>query len=99
MTTRITRKHLEAIVSRLNTLCGTPHDSYTRDEDTGKIKANIGNFHLDDAHGGWALHQMANECGGVNDVFRVGHVPARALYDQIHAFLCGMEYAINKEGE
>jgi hypothetical protein len=36
---------------------------------------------------------MANECGGVNDVFRVGYVSARALYDQLHAFLCGIEYA------
>jgi hypothetical protein len=95
---RITVKHLRPLVDRLNRAAGTPSEPWSYDED-GKIRSNIGNFHLSSAYGGHSLHQMANECGGVNDVFRVGHIPARALYDQMHAFLCGMEYASNKEGE
>jgi hypothetical protein len=89
---RITIKHLRPLVDRLNRVAGHPLEPWSRGED-GKLRANIGNFHIDQACGGYSLHKMANECGGVNDVFRVGHISARALYDQIHAFLCGMEYA------
>lgn len=94
--TRITRKHLEPLVNRLNTLAGTPLEPYTKGED-GKLRANIGNFHLSGAYGGHSLHQMANECGGIRDVFSCGHIPARDLYERIHAFLCGIEYARSKQ--
>jgi hypothetical protein len=96
---RITVKHLRPLVDRLNRVAGTPLEPWSRDEDGKKLRANIGNFHLSGAYGGWALHQMANECGGVTSTFGIGHVPARALYDQMHAFLRGMEYASNKEEE
>ena len=89
---RITIKHLRPLVDRLNRTAGTPSEPWSYDED-GKIRSNIGNFHLSGAYGGHSLHQMANECGGVRDVFSIGHVPARALYDQIHAFLRGIECA------
>jgi len=87
---RITIKHLRPLVDRLNRTAGTPSEPWTRGED-GKLRANIGNFHLSGAYGGHSLHQMANECGAVHDVFSIGHVSARALYDQIHAFLRGIE--------
>jgi len=89
---RITVKHLRPLVDRLNRTAGTPFEPWSRGDD-GKHRSNIGNFHLSSAYGGYSLHQMANECGGVHDVFSVGHIPARALYDQIHAFLRGIEYA------
>jgi hypothetical protein len=90
---RITIKHLRPLIVRLNRIAGTPLEPWSWDDDVGKHRSNIGNFHIDSAYGGYSLHQMANECGGVRDVFSVGHIPARALYDQIHAYLRGIEFA------
>lgn len=89
---RITRKDLEPLVARLNRETNSPMDPWTRGED-GKLRANIGNFHLSGAYGGWSLHRMVNESGGVSDVFSCGHVPARDLYNQLHAYLRGIEFA------
>lgn len=89
---RITRKTLQPVVDRLNRLTNSPMEPWTRGED-GRFLANIGNFHLSGAYGGWSLHRVVNECGGISDVFRCGHVPARDLYNQIHAFLRGIEFA------
>jgi hypothetical protein len=98
MSARITIKHLRPLVDRLNRTAGTSLEPWSRGED-GKLRSNIGNFHIDSAYGGYSLHQMANECGGIRDVFGVGHVSARALYDQIHAFLRGIEYGNGLRGE
>lgn len=75
---RVTVKDLEAIVNRINTITSSPATSYTKLAD-GKFKANIGNYHLDGAYGGYALYRMDNIGGGVQDVLRVGHVPKREL--------------------
>jgi hypothetical protein len=48
-------------------------------------------FELSGAYGGFALHRQGS------DVLRSGHVPARQLYDMIHAFLEGMELGRNLE--
>ena len=87
---RITRKHLEPIIDRLNRLTGSPSEPWTNDGD--KFRANIGNFHLSEAYGGYCLHRMSNEHGGVSDVFSSGHIKARDLYDQLHAYLRGIEF-------
>ena len=92
MTMRITTKHLRPLVDRLNRVAGTPLTPYDTDAD-GRFHANIGNFHLSGAYGGHSLHQMLTEDGAIRDVFSIGHVPARALYDQIHAFLRGIEFS------
>lgn len=89
---RITRKDLQFAVDRLNRETGSPPEPWTRGED-GFLHASIGNFHLSCAYGGWSLHRMVNESGGVSDVFSCGHVPARDLYNLIHAYLCGIKFA------
>ena len=88
---RITRKHLEPVVARLNRLTNSPASPWTLGED-GKRRANIGNYHLSQAYGGFSLHRMVNESGAVSDVFYCGHVPARDLYNQLHALLRGIEF-------
>jgi hypothetical protein len=95
---RTTIKHLRPLVDRLNRTAGHPLEPWSRGED-GKLRSNIGNFHIDQAYGGFSLHQMLSEDGAIRDVFRIGYVSARALYDQMHAFLRGIEYATNKEEE
>lgn len=87
---RITMQDLEAVVSRLNKLCRTPEVPWTRDKN-GKFKANIGNYHLSGAYGGWTLHQMDNESGGVEVPIRCGYVSKRELYNLLQAFINGIE--------
>ena len=84
----ITTKDLEGLVNRLNIETNNITKPYTKD-DQGKFTANIGNYHLDMAYGGYALYQMTNKNGGVNDIFG-GHMPKRELYNRIRALLTGI---------
>jgi hypothetical protein len=86
----ITLKNLQAVVDRINTTTGSPVEQYTKTED-GKLVANIGNYHLSGAYGGYALHRMVNASGGITDVSQSGHVSKRALYDLLHMYLAGYE--------
>jgi len=86
--TRITEKHLQAIVDRINLEMSRPANPWTVNHD-GRNTANIGNYHLSGAYGGVALHEMRTDGGGVRDVFG-GHMPKRELADRMHAFLAGM---------
>jgi len=89
MRKRITIAQLRAKVGYLNRLCGTPETSYTRG-DNGRLTANIGNYHISQSYGGYDLHQMMNDCGGVRSVLSCGHIPARELLGKIDAYICGI---------
>jgi hypothetical protein len=90
MTDRITDKHLEHLVDRINEVTGSPRAAYTKDAN-GNYKANIGNYHLSHAYGGVCLHRMHNEGGGVTTPLVYGHVPKRELYNALRAYLTGLE--------
>lgn len=85
---RINEKDLKAVIERLNIITNKPVSEYTKWD--GKYQANIGNYHLDCAYGGYALQQFTNVNGGVRDIFG-GHFTKRELYDRIHAYLSGIE--------
>ena len=87
---RITMKQLENKVARLNRVCGTPEAPWTRTEN-GEMRANIGNYHLDGAYGGYQLAQMCSETGGITNPFRSGFVSKRELAGLIDAFVVGVE--------
>lgn len=89
MATRITVANLEAVVDRINRLTGSPATPWRREGD--RNRANIGNYHLSQAYGGVCLNRMANESGGVTTPLGMGHVPKRELYEQLHAFLRGLD--------
>ena len=89
---RVTLAHLRAIVDRINRVTGSPMEPYTLHAD-GKHRANIGNYHLSRAYGGYCLHRMANDAGGVSCPLVHGHVPARDLANRMHAFLAGLDHA------
>ena len=84
MANRITDKNLQAVCDRINRLMGTPMDPYIDG------KAQIGNYHLSHAYGGVTLHCMHNESGGVLEPLMTGHVPKRELYNQMFAFIAGI---------
>ena len=93
MTNRITDKHLEGMIARLNRLTNSPTKPYERID--GRCVAQIGCYHLSHAYGGVALHRMYNEGGGVTTPLGGGHVPKRELYERIYAFIMGIEAAQN----
>ena len=92
---RITDKQLDNLAQWLNELTGSPTEPYSRGED-GKLRANIGNYHISHAYGGVCLHRMVNDGGGVNTPLVYGHVPKRELFNAMHAFIKGIN--TQKEG-
>jgi hypothetical protein len=89
---RITVAHLEVIIARINRATGSPMTPYSPGAD-GRHRANIGAYHLSRQYGGFALHRIANEPGGVSCPLSTGHIPARELADRMLAFLAGLEAA------
>ena len=89
MTNRITKRHLVGMIEALNKTTNSPLEPYTKGSD-GTYHANIGNYHLSQAYGGYALYRMVNPGGGVNDIFSCGHTTARDLYNRIHAYLAAL---------
>ena len=90
---RITDAHLFNLVKRLNNLTGNPETCYT-ETDTGFV-ANVGNFHISHAYGGVSLMRNVNESGGCSMPLMQGHTTKRDCYDQIYAFIKGIEYFKN----
>jgi hypothetical protein len=86
---RITEKQLESLVQWINELTNSPATSYTRTDD--KLTANIGNYHLYYAYGGVNLHRMSNEGGGVSTPLGGGTRTKRELFNQLHAFINGIQ--------
>jgi len=89
---RMTLDHLNAIVARINRMTNSPLEAWTKDA-TGKHHANISNYHLDGAYGGYALHRMVNVGGGVKDIFG-GHYSKQELSKRMFAFIAGLEAAM-----
>ena len=76
----ITLNNLKSVVGRINKAVGnTEHDA-------------IGNYQLDNAYGGWMLVQIDNDMGGQRNITQ-GYRSKRELYDQLFAFLAGVEAA------
>lgn len=88
MSTRITRSFLEAKARTINSMRGAPVEP-SRMVD-GKWTANVGNYHISGAYGGYCLHRMATEGGGAVDVFNCGHIPARELVGLMSAYTAGL---------
>ncbi len=89
---RITIKHLTVLADRINIETGSPR-TYWVDPSADSRKTSIGHYHIDSAYGGWALDRTCNAQGGVSDILGRGHVPARELYELMHAFLRGFRAA------
>jgi len=96
MTQRITEKMLQARIDYLNRITGSPESPYAPGED-GKMKAQIGNYHLSHAYGGVCVHRMSNEHGGINTPIISYHAPKRECFDALGAYIDGYEAC--KRGE
>ena len=89
----ITKADLQATIDRINRMTGSFLEPYTKEGEVPNqtYKANIGNYHLSGAYGGYALHRMETSGGGIMDVLAVGHVSKRELYNLMHAFIRGID--------
>lgn len=88
MSDRITYTQLTALAARLNRMTDSPTEYRTGDT------INVGHWHISRAYGGFSLVRTANESGGESQPMGyAGHQPARALYEQMHAFIRGIEFA------
>lgn len=88
MTKRITRAHLEAKARTINIMRHAPLEPYRTVN--GKAVANVGNHHISGANGGYNLHRMTTEGGGVSDVLTTGHTSARELAALMSAYTAGL---------
>lgn len=87
----ITIKFLKAQIERLNRETNNPPAPYVREGE--KFTAQLGNYHLSGAYGGYSLHRMETDGGGISDVFGCGHITKRDLSSRISAMLCGINAA------
>jgi hypothetical protein len=87
---RITKKLLVSRIDTINSILGMPETPYSGSSQG--FTANIGNFHLSQAYGGYCVHRMCNENGGVSTPLWAGHIPARDAYERISAFIAGLTF-------
>jgi hypothetical protein len=95
MSQRISRSFLESKAQTINGMTGSPLEPYRTID--GKAVANVGNYHISGAYGGYCLHRMCNESGGVSDVFSCGHIPARQLAGLLSAYTAGLYDAAHQK--
>jgi hypothetical protein len=87
---RITKKQLQARIDTINHILKTPETPYTQTE--AGLSANVGNFHLSEAYGGYGVGLMTDGGGSSDPIWR-GHISARDAYDRISAFIAGIQFS------
>jgi hypothetical protein len=87
---RITKKQLLARIETINSILERPLTPYTRKDD--KLVANIGNFSLSQAYGGYCAAVLVNDAGGCSSPIWHGHISARDAYDRLSAFIVGLTF-------
>lgn len=93
MANLITKAMLQRKVDYLNKLTNSPMEPYKFSEVEGRHVAQIGNWHVSGAYGGFQLHRMVNESGGItSSPLNTGYVTRRLLYEAVEAFIKGIEF-------
>lgn len=90
---RVKQKDLEILCGILNKITSSPTEQFTKAE--GKLKANVGNFHLSWAYGGVCLHRMHSIGGSVTCPLGQDHIGKKELYYKMQSFISGLEYQKN----
>lgn len=79
---------LQAMADTLNTITKSPREPYRKEGE--RNRANVGNYHISGCYGGYSLHRMMNEDGGIRDVLATGHISAKELGKAIDAYTRGL---------
>ena len=91
---RITEKDLNEAIRTMNLISGNPVEGYHRTL-AGEYRSNPGHYHLAQAYGGNAVHQLISVGGSVKTMFGGGYIPKRELHAKICQFIEGYQTAIN----
>ena len=96
MTYRITMGMLEREVAKLNSLTNSPSTPYSKRENGKGYEANVGNYHIAGAYGGWKVERMVNPGGGITHPtgLDTGFVSKRKCYENLRAFISGIEHGL-----
>lgn len=84
---RITDRHLDMLLERINIAAGRATTMFSDDRSRG---ANIGHYTIDRAYSGCQLAQIVNSGGGETNISVDGYVSKRELYNQMTMFLSGL---------
>lgn len=87
---KITIRDLDAVVRRINLITDSPQQAYIEIA-SGEFKAQVGNYHLSSAYGGYCLHRINNESGGITTPINSGYVSKRELYSLMQAYIRGLQ--------
>lgn len=82
---------LESRIAFLNKITNSPWKPYEWCSIAGKHKAQIGNYHLDGAYGGYKLARMCSEGGAITNVLNCGYESKKDLLKLIEAYQRGLE--------
>ena len=96
---RIYRSNLDKAMDTINTLLKTPLTAYNKPTVGERYVANIGNWHLDAANGGYTASVMNNESGGTTNPLSCGYLPAKELFAMLCGVVVGIEAAIKANGQ
>ena len=91
---KITVKDLEAQITRLNEVAGTPETPYTKNAN-GTFTPNAFCYHLSGAYGGYMIKQMCEGSTGSTPPITNGHVTKRECYVTLCAFIQGFKGGLN----
>jgi hypothetical protein len=94
MAEKITRYFVERQLENMNRLMGMPTQPYFKNMQ-GVIIPQAGNYHLDNAYGGYKLCRMSTTIGstGSSDVGNMGYVSLKVISNYIRMFTEGYRAA------
>lgn len=86
----IKTSELHRLAQYINELTDSPAEAYTQDN-ARKWTANPGHYYIDGAYGGFKLLRIVKG-GGSTDVLGSGYSTKRDLFNQLHAYIQGLNY-------
>jgi len=87
---KIKTSDIEGKLAYLNELTGNPVEPWKENGEAGE-RANVGNYHLSQNHGGFGINRMSNGAGGCTDPIFCGHRTKRECYNLLCAYVRGIE--------
>ena len=88
---RTTKQSLNILVKHLNEITDSPLETYVENPETGKLDAQVGNWHLDWAYGGVRLDRISDASGAVSCPINTGYVSKPELAKILRAFIEGIQ--------
>lgn len=87
---RISRRDLDRLAGQLDRLLGGDGSPVWSRQD-GRNVARAGAVYVDGAYGGWAVYRVASDGHGASDLSRMGHQPARRVFDWLSGAVTALE--------